>query len=177
MAGQRNDPKPNASPDQPPSHASATSPASSSSRPYLPWLEQVLRETPGRYLLVFMHHHVFTRSTRRPGTTRPSCRGSATTRSRVTCRSHAGSRRRAGGRPGTVNDAEGLLAAARVRLRKTPPPDHAAVSDQLLRRTAGEEAVLARELWLLVHPDLQTLRRVRVVAGWLADLCRASERP
>jgi DNA-binding transcriptional LysR family regulator len=76
-----------------------------------------------------------------------------------------------------VKDAEGLLAAVRAGLGKALLPDLAAADDPLLRRACEAEAVLVREIWLLIHPEVQPLRRVRVVTGWLADLCRRLGRP
>lgn len=76
-----------------------------------------------------------------------------------------------------VNDAEGLLAAARAGLGWALLPDLAAADDPMLRPVVGMEAVLAREVWLLVHPNLRALRRVRVVADWLAALCQRMECP
>ena len=78
--------------------------------------------------------------------------------------------------PGTIrvrcNDAEGLLAAARAGLGKVLLPDMVAADDPALAPIPGQERVLTRELWLLVHPDLRPLRRIQVVAAWLAELCR-----
>lgn len=78
--------------------------------------------------------------------------------------------------PGTIrvrcNDADGLLVAARAGLGKALLPDLIVAGDPALAPIPGQERVLTRELWLLVHPDLRPLRRVQVTAGWIADVCR-----
>lgn len=74
--------------------------------------------------------------------------------------------------PVAVNDGEGLLQAVRTGLgRSLLPMAIADLIPGLARLDAGPPA-LSRELWILVHPDLRDLTRVRVVLDWLAELFR-----
>jgi len=70
-----------------------------------------------------------------------------------------------------VNDAEALAQAVAAGLGRALLP--AAVGDALagVARTIGAgPPTLHRELWLLVHPELRDLARVRAVVDWLAEL-------
>ena len=39
-----------------------------------------------------------------------------------------------------------------------------------LSRLSGAKPVLSREMWLIVHPDLKHLARVRAVIAWIERL-------
>lgn len=83
----------------------------------------------------------------------------------------------------TVNDAEGLLQAVRAGLGKSLLPRLIADRNPELACLSDRPAELSRELWLMVHPDLRDLTRIRVVMDWLvsvfedADYPSASSRP
>lgn len=73
--------------------------------------------------------------------------------------------------PVSVNDSEAVLAALRAGLGKS-----------LLPVTIGDSAgdlirlrpsiCLSREIWVMLHPDLRHLARIRVVLEWLDDIFR-----
>jgi len=69
--------------------------------------------------------------------------------------------------PVTVNDAEAILQSVKAGLGKSLLP--VAIADRepgLVRLDAGPPP-LSRELWLMVHPELRNLTRIRVVLDWL----------
>lgn len=70
-----------------------------------------------------------------------------------------------------VNDAEALLSCLSAGLGKTLLP--LAIGDRTpgLRRLGDCQRELTRELWMLVHPDLRRLDRVRAVMDWTALVC------
>ena len=69
-----------------------------------------------------------------------------------------------------VNDAEVVLASLRAGLGKSLLPT--SIGDRLrcIRRVEDEPVDLQREIWLLLHPELQKLGRVRVVTQWIVEL-------
>ena len=70
--------------------------------------------------------------------------------------------------PLLVNDGDSMLEAASAGLGKALLPVAIAGRDPRLNRIGGEQEVpLSRELWLLVHPELRELARIRAVMGWL----------
>ena len=69
-----------------------------------------------------------------------------------------------------VNDAEGLLQSLRAGLGKSLLPVRIAAGDGSLRRLDGYPPAPSRELWLITHPELSGLPRIRIVADWLAAL-------
>ena len=71
--------------------------------------------------------------------------------------------------PIEVNDAEGLLSAVRSGLGKALFPSRIADDHPELKRIDGETAV-TREVWVMIHPDLQHLARIRVVIDWLISI-------
>lgn len=76
--------------------------------------------------------------------------------------------RRNGGRPFVfrANDLAGLHAAAAAGIGVTTLPHFLAASDP--RLVCLEEAPeAAREIWLVMHPDLRSTRRVRIVCDHL----------
>jgi DNA-binding transcriptional LysR family regulator len=66
-----------------------------------------------------------------------------------------------------VNDAEGVLQAIAAGFGKSLLP--CAVGEQVkgLSRLGGRRPVLSREIWLLVHPELRHLGRIRAVMDWI----------
>ncbi|WP_144159240.1 LysR family transcriptional regulator [Paraburkholderia sp. BCC1885] len=67
-----------------------------------------------------------------------------------------------------VNDAEALLACVQEGLGKTLLPVAVGESIGGLVRATQFPCDLTREIWLLVHPDLRKLNRVRTVIDWAA---------
>ena len=67
----------------------------------------------------------------------------------------------------TVNDAETLIQSVRTGLGKSLLPCVIADRDPALTCLSDKPAELSRELWLMVHPDLRELTRIRVVMNWL----------
>jgi len=67
----------------------------------------------------------------------------------------------------TVNDAEAVLQAIAAGLGKSLLP--CAIGERVkgLSRLGGRRPVLSREIWLLVHPELRHLGRIRAVTDWL----------
>jgi DNA-binding transcriptional LysR family regulator len=74
-----------------------------------------------------------------------------------------------------VNDSELALNAVRAGLGRSLLPCRIADSISGLCRLSGRKPVLSREMWLIVHPDLKHLARVRAVMGWIERLM--AERP
>jgi len=70
----------------------------------------------------------------------------------------------------TVNDAETLIQAVRAGLGKSLLPRIIADRDAALTCLSDKPAELSRELWLMVHPDLRELTRIRVVMDWLMSV-------
>lgn len=70
-----------------------------------------------------------------------------------------------------VSDGESLVACIQAGLGRALLP--AMVGDRTpgLSRLDGGRCQLTRELWLVVHPDLRKLDRVRVVMDWLTQVC------
>ncbi len=69
-----------------------------------------------------------------------------------------------------VNDAEAILQAVNAGLGKSLLP--IAIGDReagLVRHSDGP-VLLSRELWLMVHPELRDLTRIRVVMDWLVSV-------
>lgn len=66
-----------------------------------------------------------------------------------------------------VNDGGALLDAIRAGLGRGVLPRAVGDAEPGLQHLDEPEAVFERELWLLTHPELRRLARVRVVAGWL----------
>jgi len=69
-----------------------------------------------------------------------------------------------------VNDAEAMLQGVKAGLGKSLLP--IAIGDQEpgLERHGDGSVLLSRELWLMVHPELRELVRIRVVMDWLATV-------
>jgi len=71
-------------------------------------------------------------------------------------------------RPGLiVNDSDVAVHAIRAGLGRSLLPFCVGDREDGLSRLSGSAPVLMRELWLLVHPDLRDLARIRVVIDWI----------
>jgi len=70
-----------------------------------------------------------------------------------------------------VNDAEGLVACVQAGLGKTLLPVAIGERTPCVARIGDHQNGLTRELWLLVHPDLRKLDRVRAVIKWATSVC------
>jgi DNA-binding transcriptional LysR family regulator len=81
---------------------------------------------------------------------------------------------RAEGRaPGlVVNDSELALHAIKAGLGKSLLPAEIGENEPGLSRLSGEEAILAREVWLLVLPELKHLTRIKAAIAWLEKVFR-----
>ena len=73
-----------------------------------------------------------------------------------------------------VNDAEALLAAVRTGVGRSVLPCFVGEADSALVRVGGQEPVMQRELWLLVHRDLRPLARVGAVLDWIVATVRSA---
>jgi len=69
-----------------------------------------------------------------------------------------------------VNDSELALNAVRAGLGRSLLPCRIGDLVPELSRLSGEKPVLSREVWLIVHPDLRHLARVRAVIEWIEPL-------
>ena len=67
-----------------------------------------------------------------------------------------------------VNDAEALLFAVKAGLGRGFLPLFLAAEEPDLRRVDDGRRRWSRELWMMLHPDLRDLTRIRVTADWLA---------
>ncbi|MGF1609855.1 MAG: LysR family transcriptional regulator [Kiloniellales bacterium] len=68
-----------------------------------------------------------------------------------------------------VNDAEAILQAVKAGLGRSLLPITIAQREPGLRRLDTGSPPLTRELWLLVHPELRRLVRIRTVMDWLIE--------
>jgi DNA-binding transcriptional LysR family regulator len=69
-----------------------------------------------------------------------------------------------------VNDSELALNAVRSGLGRSLLPCRIADRVPELCRLSGTKPILSREMWLIVHPDLKHLARVRAVISWIEQL-------
>lgn len=81
----------------------------------------------------------------------------------------------AGGRPMVfrTNDLASLAEAAAAGMGLAALPRFLGDADARLERLPADARAAARELWLLVHPDLRRSPRVRLVLDYLADMIQA----
>ncbi len=79
--------------------------------------------------------------------------------------------------PVAVNDAEAILQAVKAGLGKSLLPIAVAGREPGLARLGGGTPALSRELWLMVHPELGDLTRIRVVMDWLVQTIGRLGRP
>lgn len=75
--------------------------------------------------------------------------------------------------PVAVNDAEAILQGVKAGLGKSLLPTAIADGEPGLARHPSDAPPLSRELWLMVHPELRDLTRIRVVMDWLVGIVRA----
>jgi DNA-binding transcriptional LysR family regulator len=67
----------------------------------------------------------------------------------------------------TVNDIDTMMHSIGSGLGRSLLPCIIADRDPTVVRLSGKTPVLSRELWLLVHPDVRHLARVRAVVDWV----------
>lgn len=76
-----------------------------------------------------------------------------------------------------VNDSDVALHAIRAGLGRSLVPCCIGDREPGLSRLSGPKPVLSRELWLMVHPELRHLARIRAVIGWIEGLIAELARP
>ena len=67
-------------------------------------------------------------------------------------------------------DADGLISAATCGAGKTLLPRLVAANVANLQEIQGYEDLPQREVWLLVHPNVASTMRIRVVIDWLDEI-------
>jgi DNA-binding transcriptional LysR family regulator len=75
-----------------------------------------------------------------------------------------------------VNDSELALHAIKAGLGKSLLPGAVGEQEPGLSRLSGGKAVLEREVWLLVLPELKHLTRIKIVIGWLEKIIKERAR-
>jgi DNA-binding transcriptional LysR family regulator len=70
----------------------------------------------------------------------------------------------------TTNDTDTILHSISAGLGKSLLPCVVADRDPGVVRLSGKAPVLTRELWLLVHPEIKHLARIRAVVAWLEQI-------
>jgi DNA-binding transcriptional LysR family regulator len=73
-----------------------------------------------------------------------------------------------------VNDSDVVVHAIRAGLGRSLLPCSIADPAPGLHRLSGPKPVLTRELWLLVHPELRHLARIRAVISWIEQVIASS---
>ncbi|MGR2738064.1 LysR family transcriptional regulator [Billgrantia sp. Q4P2] len=74
-----------------------------------------------------------------------------------------------------VDTMLGMLAAARDGLGRAVLPCYLADAEPALTRIGEPIPALATELWLLTHPDLRRVTRIRAFMAYVAEAVKASE--
>lgn len=69
-----------------------------------------------------------------------------------------------------VSDAETLLQAIRAGGGKSFLPTWIGDSDPELARVDTGDTLWTREVWMIIHPELKNLARIRVIADWLSAI-------
>ncbi|MDH3919772.1 MAG: LysR family transcriptional regulator [Rhodospirillales bacterium] len=69
-----------------------------------------------------------------------------------------------------VNDAEAIFQSVKAGLGRSLLPTFVGDREPGLARHSDAPAPLSRELWLMVHPELRELARIRVVMDWLVSV-------
>jgi DNA-binding transcriptional LysR family regulator len=69
-----------------------------------------------------------------------------------------------------INDAETLLRCVKLGIGKSVLPTTVGDKDADLMRIERDAPPMTREIWLMVHPELRELTRIRVVMDWLETL-------
>ena len=72
-----------------------------------------------------------------------------------------------------VNDSECILQCVKAGLGKSLLPVAIAEREPGLRRLSDEVAPVSRELWVMVHPELRNMIRIRVAIDWLVSVVAA----
>ncbi|MDA9008711.1 hypothetical protein N9K16_01985, partial [Alphaproteobacteria bacterium] len=70
------------------------------------------------------------------------------------------------------NETMTLLEAVRAGVGKTILPNFRAREFEELERIDKGHEDWSRELWMIVHPEIKDLARIRVTAGWLEEVVR-----
>lgn len=76
-------------------------------------------------------------------------------------------RERSGSAALTVNDSEVALNAIAAGAGRSLLPCIIGDHERQLTRLSGPDPVLRRDLWVLLHPEIKKLARIRVVVEWL----------
>lgn len=71
-----------------------------------------------------------------------------------------------------INDAETLLQCVKLGLGKSLLPRAIGEREPDLECLSDGSRPMDREIWLMVHPELRDLTRIRVVMGWLEEVSR-----
>ena len=69
-----------------------------------------------------------------------------------------------------INDAETLLRCVKLGLGKSVLPTAVGDKEPNLIRIERDAPPMVREIWLMVHPELRELTRIRTVMDWLETL-------
>jgi DNA-binding transcriptional LysR family regulator len=69
-----------------------------------------------------------------------------------------------------INDAETLLRCVKLGLGKSMLPQAVGDTEPGLVRVERDAPPMTREVWLMVHPELRDLTRIRVVTDWLEEI-------
>jgi DNA-binding transcriptional LysR family regulator len=69
--------------------------------------------------------------------------------------------------PLRLNDLDGMIAAVRAGHGRTLLPVAIATGLHGISLPADPKPVIEREVWMLLHPELRNLARIRAVADWL----------
>lgn len=65
-----------------------------------------------------------------------------------------------------------LLEAVRAGVGKTILPNFRAREFEELERIDKGQEDWSRELWMIVHPEIKDLARIKVTAAWLEEVVR-----
>jgi len=68
-----------------------------------------------------------------------------------------------------VNDSEVALCAISAGVGRSLLPRVIGDAEPKLKRVSGAAPILTRELWLLVHPEIRNLARIKAVIDWLSE--------
>lgn len=71
---------------------------------------------------------------------------------------------------GTATDVLTLLELVKSGICAAVLPCLIGDTEPGLRRLTGPQPAASREMWLLMHPDLKRVRRVRALVDWLEDI-------
>lgn len=74
------------------------------------------------------------------------------------------------------NDLDGMIAAVRCGLGKSLLPEKIASPLHGIGKVADAAPPVQREVWMMVHPELRRLARIRTVMDWLSGCFSADRR-